>query len=1201
MAKVGSLRLVSGVLGVAAILVFSAGTALAQTATITPLTIGGTSGDYPLYGIDAQQADTTGPYHAPIAVRVTNTSSTPFAPTVTVNLTNVSVDPPGSLYPGTPCAAMNNINGTNNMQNTTDSYTTQTLNQNDTVDAYYDVQFLRDSGCAWKNNNQITFSYYVTVNNGATQVARYPASGSTPAILINGMSIQSNDAIAIVGCTGYQSYTGGVYNITTGTTFQCQWNWDTSSSFNGLRVWEDWDGRFFIVKGANSGYGTFGGNLGFNSPGVDCSDQYGNGSKCGSFGKTNLITQTVQITAIANSGGQGVACPDTGLNDCIPITATVYDFSGNGTHYQSTTTPIYVRNDGPTAVGLKEFDATRGGNDVTLDWHTGFEVDTLGFRIFRDDADGQRRLVTPDLIAGSALLTGMTLRQADGRSYKFVDLGAPQGSQYWLEDVALNGVRTLHGPVSPTTLASTSAAQMVRTDAQGGEVSPYLSALIKARPAARGVPGFGAPSPQISVQALGSAKSAQAHQFELAASPGAKILVRQEGWYRFTRQDLIAAGWDPGADARNLQLYAEGNQVAMLVTPLAGGNYAMEFYGTGLDTISTDTRVYWLALADSAGARIGAGGSGHGSSTPADFPYTVQRKDRSVYLPGIQNGDADNWFGSPVGPLPFPPADESIVVSNLDTASAGDATLQVALQGATTGLTHEVDVKVGGHDAGTLSFTDQTHSVATFSVPVSWLNNGAVPIMLSSEGTPAQDGSWDFSMVDYVSLTYPHLFQADSDALAFTVNGGNQVTVGGFTTSGIRVFDITNPNAATMLSATITGSGPYAATVTSSGSPWRTARFLALADTRVSAPAGLVANNPSTLNKNNNSADFIILSHPAFISAVAPLQALRQSQGLVTKVVDVTDVYDEFNFGEKDPAAIKAFVQDAKSSWKKAPKYILLVGDGSFDPRGYLASGNPPVAETPDFIPVKLVPTFFLKTASDNWFVDLNDDSLPKLAIGRLPVDSPAEAATVVSKIVGYDSGSTSQTVTLIADTNDQQNNFEAAIGSPGPPATGLAALVSGKSVQVLKVGSGAGASDIVGAFNLGTALVNWMGHGEDLTWSKSDVFNTGLVPSLTNSWQLPVVVAMDCLNGYFQDPTETTLAEALLKAPNGGAVAVWTSSGLTLLTSQVPANQMLLRSLFALQAPRIGDAMVAALNATSDHDVRRTWVLLGDPTARFK
>ena len=37
----------------------------------------------------------------------------------------------------------------------------------------------------------------------------------------------------------------------------------------------------------------------------------------------------------------------------------------------------------------------------------------------------------------------------------------------------------------------------------------------------------------------------------------------------------------------------------------------------------------------------------------------------------------------------------------------------------------------------------------------------------------------------------------------------------------------------------------------------------------------------------------------------------------------------------------------------------------------------------------------------------------------------------------------------------------------------------------------------------------------------------------------------LTCLNGYFMGGNES-LAEALIKAPNGGAVASWTSTGKT-------------------------------------------------------
>jgi len=101
---------------------------------------------------------------------------------------------------------------------------------------------------------------------------------------------------------------------------------------------------------------------------------------------------------------------------------------------------------------------------------------------------------------------------------------------------------------------------------------------------------------------------------------------------------------------------------------------------------------------------------------------------------------------------------------------------------------------------------------------------------------------------------------------------------------------------------------------------------------------------------------------------------------------------------------------------------------------------------------------------------------------------------------------------------------------------------------------------------------------------------------ALRNDWY-PFVVAMTCLNGYFQDPQEESLAEALLAGP-GGAVAVWASSGLTDAASQVVIDEALLRLLFAPgPAPTLGEVTRAAKAATSEMDIRRSWILFGDPT----
>jgi len=94
-------------------------------------------------------------------------------------------------------------------------------------------------------------------------------------------------------------------------------------------------------------------------------------------------------------------------------------------------------------------------------------------------------------------------------------------------------------------------------------------------------------------------------------------------------------------------------------------------------------------------------------------------------------------------------------------------------------------------------------------------------------------------------------------------------------------------------------------------------------------------------------------------------------------------------------------------------------------------------------------------------------------------------------------------------------------------------------------------------------------------------------------------MIMLTCLNGYAHDVYIKSLGESLLLAPRGGAVGVWASSGMT----DPNAQQLMARRLYeqlSSGSPLIGDVLMQAKAATPNQDVRRTWVLLGDPTMRF-
>jgi hypothetical protein len=93
----------------------------------------------------------------------------------------------------------------------------------------------------------------------------------------------------------------------------------------------------------------------------------------------------------------------------------------------------------------------------------------------------------------------------------------------------------------------------------------------------------------------------------------------------------------------------------------------------------------------------------------------------------------------------------------------------------------------------------------------------------------------------------------------------------------------------------------------------------------------------------------------------------------------------------------------------------------------------------------------------------------------------------------------------------------------------------------------------------------------------------------------------MTCLNGYTHDAYIHCLVDSLLKAENGGAMAVWSSSGFTEPEPQFAMGNRFYQQLFGAAAPRLGDAARVAKGAIADPDVRRTWVLMGDPSMRIR
>jgi hypothetical protein len=340
---------------------------------------------------------------------------------------------------------------------------------------------------------------------------------------------------------------------------------------------------------------------------------------------------------------------------------------------------------------------------------------------------------------------------------------------------------------------------------------------------------------------------------------------------------------------------------------------------------------------------------------------------------------------------------------------------------------------------------------------------------------------------------------------------------------------------------------------------------------------------------------------------------LREDQGLTVKVVNVTDIFDEFSYGTPTPVAIRDFLSYAYSNWSSpAPQYVLLVGDSTYDYKDNYNRG------TINYVPAYTVFTDYMgETVTDETFVTISGaDALVDMYIGRLPAQSAAEAQAMVNKIIAYESGqntgSWEKNVVLIADnpTEAYETVFEAINED-------AAALLPAKMVP-LKGYLGDYllaadlSTDIANWINDGALIVNYSGHASFQQWASESIFVNSDVNSLSNTDKYPFVISMSCSTGYFGylDAAlgpQPSLAEQLLLAEDKGAVAALMPTAMTTTAGQHILNNAVFEALFVNDIRTLGPAIAAAkqtLLANGDayfEQISQTFLLFGDPAQTLK
>ncbi|MGV8042270.1 MAG: C25 family cysteine peptidase [Thermoanaerobaculaceae bacterium] len=918
-----------------------------------------------------------------------------------------------------------------------------------------------------------------------------------------------------------------------------------------------------------------------------------------------LPTTQVQLTPTAVSGGadwscsiagQVVTCTSTSVKvplatfSQIDITVSV----GSYTSSAVVTVPAVITGWGtnrvtsndtasediiilsPTLADVAEGYAVPMAEGVCVTWSTSYEVSNLGFAVWRETGT-ERVRVNGELVAGSALQVGADMPLAQGRPYRVLDTtGRDLDAKYWVEDIDLSGRSTWHGPF------------LIDKDVPVGAGCPTAPTLRELGRLPEGpiVPAGMLASRAVAAPTLRPDVARQPSSV-LGVQVGVKIGVQDTGWYRVPASQLVAAGLDPAVDTANLQLYSEGVEYPFLVeqpTDVTARRVdGIQFYGFGIDSPYTRTRVFWLVRGTRPGLRLTPAPRDEGSRPAAAFAAVAERRDRTTFFASLTtNGEAENFFGPLVATVPVVlPLELEHVEPRSDITPA----LVVRLQGVTDAL-HRLDVSYNDRLLGTVQFAGRTAAEFTLPISVDLLKDGANTVTLVATG-----GALDYSLVDTIQVRYPHAYAATDGRLELSLGAGEQARVTGLESTDLVLVDTTALDQLALVTPRFEKDGSGATLVVGAD----TARtFLAVTPARFRSPVSVVPNAPSSWASRFTEADGVILTSASMLGPAQSLQQYRRQAGLRVVIADIEDVYDEFSYGQKSPYAVRELVARSRS-WRLPPSYLLLLGDATLDPKNYLGFGDF------DFVPTKLVPTAFMKAASDDWLVDLKGDGMPALAVGRLPARSESEASLLVAKTLAFEQAGAGESwktsLVLVSDIDQSGFSFTTLsqdlekLAGPGYQT---------QHIAVGALGNTGARTALLASLNAGALLVDFAGHGSQQTW-RSTLFKNADALTLTNGGRLPIVTSMTCLNGYFQDVYGDSLAEALLRAPNGGAVASWASSTLTDPTAQADLVRAFFSLAFGPTAPRLGEAARAAKAATSDPDVRRSWILLGDPMLRVK
>jgi hypothetical protein len=676
------------------------------------------------------------------------------------------------------------------------------------------------------------------------------------------------------------------------------------------------------------------------------------------------------------------------------------------------------------------------------------------------------------------------------------------------------------------------------------------------------------------------------------------------------------------------------------------GDYIL-FYGQGPDSwtfdsvhsvfdftknLYSDTNYYFVTADKGTGKRIQATASAPGASqTVSQFDdFAAHEVDQYSLL-----SSGKLWFGDLMSTLNTT-ATINFSFPNLITSSPVKYSSSVAGVSAYTSM---FNVTLNG----TQVFTHTTGGIGASDYPDAFEPASASGTFSSSSG--AFSLVYNFVNPDPNGTSFGYIYQVVLNAKrALTFTGGSMFfrSIAAIGPGKITQFNLSGTTATTHIwdvsgITTIQEVSPISPPTSSLSFAAATSSYREFAAVDVAgsfsnpiAVGSVGAQNLHAIGQPN----MLIITPDDLLDASYDLAAFHsQHDHLTVKVATLAQIYNEFGSGRRDISAMRDFIRmvydKAGSDSAKIPRYVLLFGKGSFDPKDRIPDNNNQMPVYEEANSQNILNSY----PSDDFFGLLDpteggdignpgtNDSVQLLdvSVGRLPAASETEAEGIINKIKLYKSSSTLASwrniITFVSDYpfDKEPDEFEedadefAQLVMNDYPTYNVSKIYC-DAYQEEATPGGARFPDVNAAIlnniNTGTLIMSYTGHGGVSNWSNGRIFNLSDIQTLQNHEKCPVFVTATCEFSWFDNPALKSAGEYLITNAQGGASALIS----TVRPVYEQPNNDLQNAIYPFffspyqgREPTVGEVTMLTKNKvvslnSGDVPNTREFTLLGDP-----